>query len=217
MLIPDYRRNPTLPLLAAVVAFGLPAGLARAQEGIKQTEAVVKKGEDTIKSITEARAQLEKTLTTYNSIIDGKAPDSKAAYKDLQKAVKDCEAKSADVKQKKEQMDAEADKLYTSWSSSLTSIGSSELRQKSEARLNQTKDRMGKIAAAGMDARATYDSFLGNLKDQVTFLGNDLTPGGVTALKSDAAKLNDRAKEMFGKIDGTLATANSSLNALRQP
>ena len=216
MRIPHYTLNWTLSALAAVVALGLPARTL-AQDNIKQTEAVVKKGEDTVKSITEARAQLEKTLATYNSIIEGKAPDSKSAYKDLQKAVKDCESKSEDVKQKRELMDVEADKLYTSWTASLASINSPDLKQKSESRLNQTKDRMGKIAAAGQDARASYDAFLGNLKDQVTVLGNDLTPGGVATLKGDAVKLNDKAKTMFTKIDGTVATANTSLDALRKP
>ena len=216
MNTPDYQRNRILATLAAVIALGIPAA-AFAQDNIKLTEVVVKRGEDTLKSIGEARAQLEKTLATYNSIIEGKAPDSKAAYKDLQKAVKDCESKSEDVKQKREQMDLEADKLYTSWAGSLASINSPDLKQKSEARLSQTKDRMGKIATAGQDARTSYDSFLGHLKDQVTVLGNDLTPGGVASLKNDAVKLNDQAKTMFGKIDGTVATANTSLDALRKP
>jgi hypothetical protein len=216
MHLANDRRNRTLPVLAAVVALGLPAAVL-AQDNIKQTETVVKKGEDTVKSIAEARAQLEKTLATYNSIIEGKAPDSKSAYKDLQKAVKDCESKSEDVKKQKDLMDVEADKLYTSWTASLASISSPDLKQKSEARLNQTKDRMGKISAAGHDARTSYDTFLGHLKDQVTVLGNDLTPGGVATLKNDAVKLNDQAKVMFGKIDGTVTTANTSLDALRKP
>jgi len=217
MLTADYSRNRTLSTLAVLVALGLPTALLHAQEGIKQTEAVVKKGEDTVKSITEARQQLEKTLATYNSIIDGKATDSKATYKDLQTAVKDCESKSADVKDKKDQMDAEADKLYASWTANLATINSAELKQKSEALLTQTKDRMGKITAAGQDARASYDSFVGQLKDQVSYLGNDLTPAGVASLKNNAVKLNTQAKTMFTKIDGTVATANTSLDALRKP
>ena len=81
----------------------------------------------------------------------------------------------------------------------------------------RTKDRMGKISAAGFNARGAYDEFLNGLKDQIKFLGHDLTPGGVAALKGDAAKLNAKAKTMFEKMDGTVATATTSLDALRQP
>lgn len=212
----DRRRTPLVLTLSALAALGLSFGLARAQEGIKQTEALVKKGEQTIKSITDTRQQLEKTLTTYNSIIDGKAPDAKAAYKDLEKAVKDCEAKSEDVRKQKEAMDAEADKLFAGWSSSIAGISSTDLKQRSEARMAQTKDQLGKIAGAGQQARASYDTFLKGLKDQITYLGHDLNPSAVASLKGDAAKLNDQAKAMFQKVDGTVATATSSLDALRQ-
>jgi chromosome segregation ATPase len=203
-------------LMAAIAALGFAGGVS-AQEGVKQTEALVKKGESTVKSITDARLQLDKTLGTYNSIIDGKAPDAKAAYKDLEKQVKDCEAKSADVKKEKEAMDAEAEKLYASWTAGMAEISSPELKQRSEARLTQTKDRMGKIGAAGLQARGAYDEFLTGLKDQIKYLGHDLNPSAIASLKGDAGKLNGKAKTMFDKIDGTVATANTSLDALRQP
>jgi len=203
-------------VLAGCAALGL-ASAAGAQDGIKQTESLVKKGESTLKSIAEARTQLDKTLATYNSIIEGKAVDSKAAFKDLEKAVKDCESKSESVKKNKDEMDAEAEKLYTGWTAGLAEITSPDLKSRSEARLTQTKDRMGKISAAGFNARGAYDEFLNGLKDQIKFLGHDLTPGGVSALKGDAAKLNAKAKTMFEKMDGTVATATTSLDALRQP
>jgi chromosome segregation ATPase len=205
-----------LGTLAALVAFGL-AGPASAQDGVKQTEALVKKGESTVKSITEARTQLDKTLATYNSIIEGKATDTKAAYKDLEKQVKDCEAKSEDVKKQKEAMDIEADKLYTSWTTGLADISNPDLKQRSQTRLTQTKDRMGKIGAAGLQARGAYDEFLNGLKDQIKYLGHDLNPSAIASLKGDAAKLNAKAKTMFEKLDGTVASANTSLDALRQP
>jgi chromosome segregation ATPase len=211
----DHRMS-LAPALAALVVLGPAAGLAGAQDGIKQTEAVVKKGELTIQSITTARQQLEKTLAAYNAIIDGKTPDTKTSYKDLEKAVKECEARVEDVEKQKAQMDAEAEKLYAGWTSSLAAISSPELKQKSEARLTQTRERMGKVAAAGHDARASYDGVLRSLKDHITYLGHDLNPTAVSSLKGDAAKLNDEAKAMFAKIDGTVATASSSLAALRQ-
>lgn len=210
------RPSATHGLLVAAT-LGLAIATASAQDGVKQTEALVKKGESTIKSITDARIQLDKTLGTYNSIIEGKATDTKAAYKDLEKQVKDCEAKSEDVKKQKEAMDLEADKLYTSWTTGLADITNPDLKQRSQTRLTQTKDRMGRIGAAGLQARGAYDEFLNGLKDQIKYLGHDLNPSAIASLKGDAAKLNTKAKTMFEKLDGTVASANSSLDALRQP
>src|SRR5262245_37917220 len=194
----------------------LAAGLATAQDGVKQAEALVKKGEETVKSIHDGRLQLEKTLTTYNSIIEGKALDTKSSYKDLEKAVKECGSKAQDVTKQKELMEVEAEKLYTSWAASLAAINNPDLRKRSKERLAQTKERMAKVAGAGQSARGLYDSFLTDLKDQITYLGHDLNPSAVASLKGDAVKLNDKAKVLFQKIDGTVASANTSLDALRQ-
>jgi hypothetical protein len=169
----------------ALTTMLLAGSFASAQEGVNQTEALIKKGEQTVKAVTEARGQLEKTLASYNAIVDGKAADPKSSYKDLGKAVKDSEDRVADVTKRKDEMDAEAGSY-------------------------------GRIATAGKDARSEYDAFLGGLKDQITFLGHDLNPPALASLKPDAVKLNDRAKKMFEKIDSASATANASIDGMRQ-
>src|SRR4029453_6666611 len=194
----------------------LAGSFASAQEGINQTETLIKKGEQTMKAVTEARQQLEKTLANYNTIVDGKAVDPKDSYKDLGKAVKESEDRVADVTKQREEMDAEAGKLFASWKASMDAIGSPELKKKSQARLETTQASYGKIATAGKDAKSEYDAFLGGLKDQITFLGHDLNPAALASLKPDAAKLNDRAQKMFAKIDGVSAAANASIDGMRQ-
>jgi hypothetical protein len=194
----------------------LAGSFASAQEGINQTETLIKKGEQTIKAVTEARQQLEKTLASYNALVDGKAADPKASYKDLGKAVKDSQDRVAEVTRRKEEMDVEGTKLFASWKTSVDGIGSPDLKKKSQERLEAAQVGYGKIATAGKEARSEYDTFLGGLKDQITFLGNDLNPSALASLKPDAAKLNDRATKMFEKIDGASATASASIDAMRQ-
>jgi hypothetical protein len=40
-----------------------------------------------------------------------------------------------------------------------------------------------------------------DLADQVWFLRHDLTPSAVAALKPNAKKLNERARELFSAVD----------------
>jgi hypothetical protein len=132
------------------------------------------------------------------------------------KAVKESEDRVADVTKQREEMDAEAGKLFASWKTSVDGINNPDLKKKSQARLETTQASYGKIAMAGKDAKSEYDSFLGGLKDQITFLGHDLNPAALASLKPDAAKLNDRAEKMFAKIDGVSAAANASIDGMRQ-
>ena len=50
--------------------------------------------------------------------------------------------------------------------------------------------------------RATLDSLVTDLKNQSTYLGNDLNASAIASLKRDAVKFNARATSLFGKIDG---------------
>jgi hypothetical protein len=200
----------------AISTMLLAGSLAGAQEGVNQTEDLIKKGEQTVKAMAEAKQQLEKTLATYNTIVDGKAADPKESYKDLGKAVKDSEDRVADVTRRHEEMDVEGGKLFASWQTSVETISTPELKKKSQERLEATQARYGKIATAGKDARGEYDAFLGGLKEQITFLGHDLNPTALASLKPEAAKLNNRAKQMFVKIDTASAAANASIDGMRQ-
>jgi chromosome segregation ATPase len=183
-------------LLAAVFAVG-----AHAQEGHKQTERLVKRAGETLKQIVETKQQLQKTLTIYNSIIDAKTDDANKTYKDLVKAVEQCEKKRGDVQNKTEEMEKEAHIFFQEWNASLSGISNEDLKKRSQERLNDTRVRYGDILSAGRRAGAEFDTFIGDLRDQIAYLGFDLNPSAVESLKGDAAKLNQHGDVLFGKID----------------
>ena len=197
------HRNPTAAgfVLAAFVA-ALTATSAFGQGGPQQTENLVKSVESTVKSIDATRAQLEKTVAGYNSIMEQTAKDTKDAYKGLGKDIGESEKKVEQAKLKVDEMNAEASRLFTSWKESAAAITDPALRKRSEERLADAQGRFQKIAVAGKDTRQTFDTLMTDLKNQTTYLGNDLNAGAIASLKPDAAKFNVRAKDLIGKIDG---------------
>ena len=205
-MIQKTLSNP-LPYATAAVALILGAGPGAptptfAQAGPDQTAKLVKTVESTVKSITDARQQIEKTVAGYNSIMEQTAKDTKDAYKGLGKDINESEKKVAETKAKVDEMNAEADRHFAAWKESTAAITDPALRKKSEERLAESKAQYQKIAAAGQDTRQTFDSFMTDLKNQSTYLGNDLNAGAIKSLKPDAAKFNTRAQGLFGKIDG---------------
>jgi hypothetical protein len=99
-------------------------------------------------------------------------------------------------------MNAEADRLFTAWKGSTSAITDKALRTRSEERLADSQARFQKIAAAGQETRQTFETLMTDLKNQSTYLGNDLNAGAIASLRPDAAKFNTRAKGLFGQIDG---------------
>lgn len=198
------RKTIHFPLAAAITfAFagaGAPA-TAFAQAGPEQAAKFAKSVDGTVKGIEATRAQLDKTLAGYNSIIEQTAPDPKEAYKDLGKSITESEKKVAEAKAKVDEMNAAADIHFAAWKNSTIAISDPALRKKGEERLAGAQAQYQKIAATGRDARQYFDTLMTDLKNQTSYMGSQLNPSGISSLKPEAAKFNTRARELFGKID----------------
>jgi len=188
-----------LGLAVGLLALSATAALA---QGPEQTAKLTKTVQSTVKSIDATRLQLEKTVAGYNSIMDQTAKDTKDAYKGLGRDITESEKKVAEARLKVDEMNAEANRLFTAWQGSTAAITDSGLRTRSEERLADSQARFQKVADAGQETRQTFDTLMTDLKNQSTYLGNDLNASAIASLKPDAAKFNTRAKGLFGQIDG---------------
>lgn len=198
----------------AMIAWCAVGAAAQQEEGVKQIEQLIKKARAEVESINEAKQQLQKTMTAYNTVLSPDAKDRRDSYKQLQKEMATSEKKRAEVKTRHEEMKGDADKLFASWQSSTAAIQSPELRGKSEARLKKSRERFAEIQTAGQGASDLYGPFMKTLQDQVTYLGHDLNPGAVSSLKPEADKLNASATELYAAIDKVTVAANNNINRL---
>jgi septal ring factor EnvC (AmiA/AmiB activator) len=202
-----------LALVAAGAAFR--ATSAAAQAGPDETAKFLKTVEGTVKAIGESKAQLQKTVATYNSITEMTAKDLKAAYKDLGKDVAESEKKVADGSAKVDEMNAQATSYFAAWKTSTLAISDPGLKKRSEERLAAAQDRFHSISASGKDTRQDFDTLMKDVKDQSTFLGHDLNASAIASLKPDAAKFNARATTVFTKIDGVTKMFDGYVASMR--
>jgi len=197
------KRNRTyLAFTLAAVSLALLAHPAAAQSGPEQTEKFLKTVDTTVKAIGESRAQLQKAVATYNSIVEMTAPDLKSAYKDLGRDITESEKKVFAGRPKVEDMNNAANAYFAARNASAQAITDAGLRARSEERLNATYAQFQKISAAGKEARELFDTLVADAKNQSMFLGHDLNAGAIASLKPDAAKFNARAAAVFAKVDG---------------
>jgi hypothetical protein len=186
-----------------------------AQAGPEQTARFVKTLEGTVKAIGESRAQLQKAVATYNSIIGMTAQNLKSAYKDLNKDVADSEKKVVDGRPKVDEMHIAAASYFSAWKESAAAISDPDLRQRSLERLADAHARFGGIVAAGKDARQSSDTLMTDVKDHSTYLGHDLNASAIASLKPNAAKFNTRADTVFSKVDGVTRMFDEYITSLK--
>ena len=208
-----HRTYLDLALVAALAA--LPVTPAAAQTGPEQTQRFLKTVESTVKAIGESRVQLQKAVTTYNSITEMTAKDLKGAYKDLGRDITESEKKVTDGHLKVDEMNTAAAGYFAARNAALQAISDPDLRKRSEERLNATYAQFEKISTAGKDTRQGFDILMTDAKNQSTFLGHDLNASAIASLKPDAAKFNSRAAAVFSKVDGVTRMFDEYLTSMK--
>jgi hypothetical protein len=109
-------------------------------------------------------------------------------------------------------MKANSKDYYQTWQKELSGMNNEQLKSISAARQAESLATYEKVAGGYQGVVEAYKPFLKDLKDIQTYLNNDLTPGGINAIKpvadkaeADAAALNDSLTVLQGQFNGMAA------------
>jgi hypothetical protein len=191
---------------------------AQSKKSAKQASSLEKAGESSKAAVQDVLTGVNGLLAGYNSIIDGEAKDNQKAYKKLVGDLKSTEKKIDGAKKQLTSLGKEADKFFKAWEQDLQSISSESLREKSAARMDDTKKKYAEMGEILTAASNEFAPVVQNLNDQILYLGRDLSPEAIADLSDEAAELNEQAeaasakvKEMIEKAGKTQAEADSEL------
>jgi hypothetical protein len=213
--------------IAALARFALPvllvAPLAAAQptaersrtQGLKETDRFVKAGGKTTEAVANAKLQIQRTLDSYNALVTQPSKNMKGDYKKLMKSTDSMNDRLAEARQKIEEMQKAGDIYFSGRAETLQNIQDPQLQKTAKERLAGSQKEFGGVLQALRGAGDALEPFRKELADQTTFLGSDLTPSAMEALKPNASKLNARGSEVFATVDKALETANSYFEGLK--
>jgi hypothetical protein len=211
-----------IALLAApamALAQAAPAATAERSrtEGIKETERFVKAGNHAHESIANAQNETKHTLDMYNNLVTQPSKNMKSDYKKLLGAVDDMNEEVADARGEITKMRTNADTYFTGRETTNKSISDKELQNTAAKRLAASRKDFDTVLASLRDAGDALEGFRKNLGDQIKFLGSDLTPTAMTALKPAADKLNKEGTEVLSKAEKANGELRSYLDGLKAP
>ena len=102
------------------------------------------------------------------------------------------------------------------WSNQLAAIQSEDLRQRSADRMNEVTSQLKEMDASYLGVKSSLRPFMGDLKDIQTYLGTDLTAGGLATIKDVVSKTKTDAVPLRDSIK-QLQASFSSLGAALSP
>ena len=184
-------------------------------EGVKETGQFVDAGANTSSAVGKARLQVQNTLTAYNTLVTQPSKDMKGDFKKLLNGAKDTGERVDDARERVTKMEAAGDTYFTGRAAAIKGIQSTDLREKGQQRLDESRKGYAGVLASLREAGQSLQKVRTDLDNQITFLGSDLTPSAMTSLKPEAQKFNERGAETLAKVDQAITTANKYFDSLR--
>ena len=143
---------------------------AAADDGHKRTDELIERIDETVKEMREGRKRVEKTLAAYHDVFSREEKHRRSAYKDLVKSLDKQEERSKKLRERFKRLEKTSEKYFKEWNKSLKDIRKGELRDRSAARLDETRKRYHELIRAGEEAQKRFRPVVEGLEDQVVYL-----------------------------------------------
>jgi len=190
-ILPLKRRIPVLVLIA-ICLLGVVSH-AQSKKTLKEAQKLSDLREQATTDFDAALDQLKSLLTQYNAILDGSAATRKADYKALDKDAKSMDKLIENSSKTADSVLQQAEGVWALWQADNDALAAGIEKDKSQERLETRKKRYGDIDRDLAASRESLKSFVANLRDQIDYLGKDLSEDAILDLKPEAAKLNEEA------------------------
>lgn len=143
--------------------------------------------------------------------------DAVAAYTELTVAIETSTEQARRLRAAVDAMEDAADPVFEQWTSDADGIVNSRVRERSVARLEQTRTRYDEIVTAVTPTLEQYDAINRGLHDLALFLGHDFNGGALQDIAADVQELADEVAKLDGRIESSLVAARTYLDAAAMP
>lgn len=197
-------------LLLGIAAFLFLGGCATTgMDRSVKTSNSIKEVESDIRKLN---VQIDATATSLDSLVNTGQPDLKKAFNTYSDAVAELDSQGKKVLKHMDEMKSRSTEYFAEWEKQGETYTNPQIRELSDERRNKLAEIYARVPAAGSGIKRAYLAYLVDLKEIQTYLSNDLTPDGITAIIPVAEKSDQDAEALKTSLEPVL-TALDEINA----
>jgi hypothetical protein len=166
------------------------------------------------------RDQLQQTVDALDVLVKQKTGDLRPTYNAYVAEVKKTHSAADWTVSRAPSMQKASADYFGTWQAEVGGIANESLRKKAQKRLDAVRKSYDKVVASLQEAGKEFRPFLSNLDDIEKTLANDITPGGVKAIRGTADDANFNVKkvrrdiadaiEELGKMEKSLSSETNT-------
>ena len=213
MIRSHFARSVAI-ILPVVLGLGACASSTEQSASVRKVDDLLTNIERVQVDVTMAKEQARAALQQLSALISPKfAGDAAKAYATLREGIEQSERQTLELRRSLPRMSDAAEGVFRRWASDLEAFGNTRMRQRSQARLDETRGRYQSLLTSTQSALLSFDSFNADLRDQALFLGSDLNASAIAAITPDVRVLHQQIKDLDARADACASAARSYVEA----
>jgi hypothetical protein len=162
-----------------------------------------------------AKKQFQSALEQFQAVTNYQGGELESKYKKLNKEYEASEARANDVRKRIASVDQVAQDLFAEWSKELGEYNEPKLRQSSEQKLRETKERYGQMYAAMKNAESKMDPVLKTFKTQVLYLKHNLNAAAIASLQTQVGEIQGDVGKLIADMDASIREADAFIGQMK--
>jgi predicted nucleic acid-binding Zn-ribbon protein len=195
-----------LAVTTAVLATGCSSTGSSNYKKADKTGAGIAKFRD---EIVVGKNAIAATMTSLGNVAESADTDPRKAFEQFKKDVANLESTAADIRKRAADMQAKGQAYFKQWEEELAKVTNPEIRELAVQRKAKLQETFEAVRKYSEPLKAQFEPWMSDLKDLVTYLGNDLTVAGVDAAKKLIKKTTDEGYEVQKSMDALVAELNT--------
>lgn len=182
--------------------------------GVHKREILVDRVEEARDEQKEAKEQFQSTLKRFQELTGHQGGDLEALYEKLKSEYEDCESEAQDVRDHVDAVEDVSEAMFEEWKGELAEYSDPDLREQSEAKLQETKARCRELVGVMRKAEKAMQPVLSAFKDRVLFLKHNLNAQAIASLQGHAAKLEGDIGKLVEQMEAAIREADAFIGSL---
>lgn len=157
----------------------------------------------------EAKDQFASALEDFTAVMNFEGGQLEAKYNKLKSELEQSEDKAQAVKKRLTKVEDVAQALFEEWEAELEQYSDERLRESSEQKLQETKDRYETYIVAMRQAEARIDPVLTAFRDQVLFLKHNLNAQAIASLHDEMITVETNVAGLIEAMEVSIEEADA--------
>lgn len=210
-------RKALFAVMAILALSGLIIEGCAKKTGVQRAEKTTSSAQAVETDINRTIAQIDVTNASLNQVLNSKnSPDIRKVYDSYAGNVAKMEKTGNVLLKHTDQLAVQGNNYFEEWQKTGSTYTNPEIQKLSQQQRNEVQQSFNRISQASVGVKGYLNAYLSNIKQIQTYLSNDLTPNGISAISpvaSSTIQSGDRVKQELQPMLAATSSARAQLTA----